>query len=103
MMAADPGKGLQVSGLRKSYRKRPVIRDVSMDLAQGEVVALLGPNGSGKTTCIRMICGLLTPDAGRGLGAGCSRPAGSGPWLSPAAARPTRGVRESGPAGASRG
>lgn len=50
-MSAEPGKGLQVSGLRKSYRNRPVIRDVGLTLDRGEVVALLGPNGSGKTTC----------------------------------------------------
>ena len=42
--------GLRIEKLRKSYRKRVVIRDVSMELARGEVVALLGPNGSGKTT-----------------------------------------------------
>ena len=42
--------GLQIISLRKSYRKRPVIRDVSITLGRGEVVALLGPNGSGKTT-----------------------------------------------------
>ncbi|HIC66479.1 MAG TPA: ATP-binding cassette domain-containing protein, partial [Paracoccus sp.] len=41
--------GLRVAGLRKSYRNRPVIRDVSVTLDRGEVVALLGPNGSGKT------------------------------------------------------
>ncbi|SDD40959.1 lipopolysaccharide export system ATP-binding protein [Paracoccus isoporae] len=57
-------QGLSVRGLRKSYRKRPVIRDVSMDLARGEVVALLGPNGSGKTTCFYCIAGLVAPDGG---------------------------------------
>ncbi|MCQ0969023.1 LPS export ABC transporter ATP-binding protein (plasmid) [Paracoccus sp. TK19116] len=55
---------LGVRGLRKSYRNRPVIRDVSLDLARGEVVALLGPNGSGKTTCFYCIAGLVQPDAG---------------------------------------
>lgn len=59
--------GLTVRGLRKSYRNRPVIRDVSMDLARGEVVALLGPNGSGKTTCFYCIAGLVGPDAGEVL------------------------------------
>ena len=58
------GAGLQVRGLRKSYRKRPVIRDVSLDLGRGEVVALLGPNGSGKTTCFYAIAGLVWPEAG---------------------------------------
>lgn len=64
MSDAGPDRGLIVRKLRKSYRKRPVIRDVSLDLAQGEVVALLGPNGSGKTTCFYCIAGLVTPDSG---------------------------------------
>lgn len=57
--------GLQVSHLRKSYRRRPVIRDVSLDLGRGEVVALLGPNGSGKTTCFYAIAGLVPADGGQ--------------------------------------
>lgn len=57
--------GLAVRGLRKSYRNRPVIRDVSVDLMRGEVVALLGPNGSGKTTCFYCIAGLVPLDAGQ--------------------------------------
>lgn len=61
------GEGLDVRGLRKSYRNRPVIRDVSVSLQRGEVVALLGPNGSGKTTCFYCIAGLVTPDAGQVL------------------------------------
>jgi lipopolysaccharide export system ATP-binding protein len=60
----DGGQGLVVEKLRKSYRKRPVIRDVSLQLARGEVVALLGPNGSGKTTSFYCIAGLITPDGG---------------------------------------
>ena len=63
--AAAVKTGLTVRGLRKSYCNRPVIRDVSVDLARGEVVALLGPNGSGKTTCFYCIAGLVTPDAGQ--------------------------------------
>ncbi len=59
--------GLSVRSLRKSYRKRPVIRDVSMDLHRGEVVALLGPNGSGKTTCFYAIAGLVIPEGGQVL------------------------------------
>ena len=62
---SDGDQGLKVQNLRKSYRKRPVIRDVSMKLARGEVVALLGPNGSGKTTCFYSIAGLVTPEGGR--------------------------------------
>ncbi|MEZ7812408.1 MAG: lipopolysaccharide export system ATP-binding protein [Paracoccaceae bacterium] len=59
--------GLQVSNLRIGYKGRPVIRDVSLDLHRGEVVALLGPNGSGKTTCFYSIAGLVTPQAGQVL------------------------------------
>jgi len=60
------GKGsLKIESLRKSYRKRLVISDVSMHLHRGEVVALLGPNGSGKTTCFYSIAGLVTPEGGR--------------------------------------
>ncbi len=61
---ADTKTGLVVRNLRKSYKRRPVIRDVSMYLARGEVVALLGPNGSGKTTCFYSIAGLVTPEGG---------------------------------------
>ena len=62
-----PATGLQVRSLRKSYKKRPVIRDVTLSLARGEVVALLGPNGSGKTTCFYSIAGLVTPEGGQVL------------------------------------
>lgn len=57
--------GLRITNLRKSYRKRVVIRDVSLELGRGEVVALLGPNGSGKTTCFYSIAGLVTPEGGQ--------------------------------------
>lgn len=60
----EGSSGLKVTGLRKNYKRRPVIRDVSIELARGEVVALLGPNGSGKTTCFYSIAGLVTPEAG---------------------------------------
>ena len=60
----DGGQGLRVAHLRKSYRKKVVIRDVSLDLKRGEVVALLGPNGSGKTTCFYAIAGLMMPEGG---------------------------------------
>ena len=59
------GGGLVVEGLRKSYRRRQVIRDVNLRLDRGEVVALLGPNGSGKTTVFYAIAGLVPPDGGR--------------------------------------
>ena len=61
----DGNAGLQIINLRKSYRKKLVIRDVSLTLGRGEVVALLGPNGSGKTTCFYSIAGLVTPEGGK--------------------------------------
>ena len=62
---AEGHGGLKVDSLRKSYSKRFVIRDVSIQLNRGEVVALLGPNGSGKTTCFYSIAGLITPESGK--------------------------------------
>lgn len=62
--AGETGEGLQVLNLGKSYKRRPVLRDVSLRLRQGEVAALLGPNGAGKTTCFYAIAGLVPPDAG---------------------------------------
>jgi len=64
-VAHDPDAGLTVQNLRKSYKKRVVIRDVSLQLRQGEVAALLGPNGSGKTTTFYAIAGLVYPEGGR--------------------------------------
>ena len=55
---------LQVQGLQKHYGARQVVRDVSLDVASGEVVGLLGPNGAGKTTSFYMIVGLVPSDAG---------------------------------------
>jgi ABC-2 type transport system ATP-binding protein len=57
---------VDVTGLTKRFGKRTVVDDITLEVAQGEIVGFLGPNGSGKTTTIRMICGLLTPDAGQG-------------------------------------
>ena len=57
--------GLQVTGLIKSYRKRIIIHDISLELRRGEVVALLGPNGSGKTTTFYSIAGLTSSDGGQ--------------------------------------
>jgi len=57
-------EGLVIRGLGKSYKRRPVVRDVSFTLRQGEVVGLLGPNGAGKTTCFYMVIGLVPLDAG---------------------------------------
>lgn len=57
---------IEVQGLTKSFGARKVVDDVSLTVEKGEIAGFLGPNGSGKTTCIRMMCGLLTPDAGQG-------------------------------------
>jgi len=58
------GGGLAISHVGKQYAKRPVVRDVSLQLRRGEAVGLLGPNGAGKTTCFYMITGLVQPDYG---------------------------------------
>lgn len=61
----DPDqRGLRIDNLRKSYKKRVVIRDVTMKVDQGEVAALLGPNGSGKTTTFYAVAGLVVPEGG---------------------------------------
>jgi ABC-2 type transport system ATP-binding protein len=57
---------IDVRGLTKRFGTRTVVDNVDLSVAQGEIVGFLGPNGSGKTTTIRLICGLLTPDAGEG-------------------------------------
>jgi ABC-2 type transport system ATP-binding protein len=61
-----PDIAIDVEGLTKSFDGRKVVRDLSMRVKRGEIYGFLGPNGSGKTTTIRMLCGLLTPDEGRG-------------------------------------
>jgi len=62
--AATPA--IDVRGLNKHFGPRHVVKDVSLRVERGEIFGFLGPNGSGKTTCIRMLCGLLTPDSGSG-------------------------------------
>ncbi len=57
-------EGLDAANIGKRFRKRPVVRDVSIRVQRGEAVGLLGPNGAGKTTCFYMITGLLSPDTG---------------------------------------
>ena len=59
------GDGLAVVSIAKAYDKRPVLSDVSVSVARGEVIGLLGPNGAGKTTCFYSVMGLVKPDAGR--------------------------------------
>ena len=65
LVAENANAGLRVVNLRKSYKNRLIIRDVTLDLARGEVVGLLGPNGSGKTTSFYAIAGLIIPEAGQ--------------------------------------
>ena len=57
---------IDVKGLTKSFDGRAVVHDLSMQVKRGSIYGFLGPNGSGKTTTIRMLCGLLTPDSGEG-------------------------------------
>jgi len=65
-MSAAPDIAIDVEGLTKSFDGREVVHDLSMQVKRGTIYGFLGPNGSGKTTTIRMLCGLLTPDAGHG-------------------------------------
>ncbi len=62
-LVAD-NKGLEAIGLGKSFRRRPVLRNVSLSVQRGEAVGLLGPNGAGKTTCFYIVTGLLSPEQG---------------------------------------
>ena len=63
--AGDPANvGLIATGVGKVYRKRPVVRNVTVSVRRGEAVGLLGPNGAGKTTTFYMIVGLVRPDTG---------------------------------------
>ena len=57
---------IDVRGLNKYFGAKHVVQDLSLQVRQGEIFGFLGPNGSGKTTSIRMLCGLLTPDSGEG-------------------------------------
>jgi ABC-2 type transport system ATP-binding protein len=63
---ATPDIVIDVHGLTKKFGDRTVVRDLSMQVKRGTIFGFLGPNGSGKTTTIRMLCGLLTPDQGSG-------------------------------------
>lgn len=63
---ANNGIAIDVKGLTKSFGGREVVHDLSMRVKRGSIYGFLGPNGSGKTTTIRILCGLLTPDSGEG-------------------------------------
>jgi ABC-2 type transport system ATP-binding protein len=63
----NPGNlAIDVQGLSKSFDGKTVVHDLTLKVARGQIYGFLGPNGSGKTTSIRMLCGLLTPDSGSG-------------------------------------
>src|SRR5205807_2737916 len=64
MNAAGPA--IDVRGVNKRFGDKHVVNDLSLQVARGEIFGFLGPNGSGKTTSIRILCGLLTPDSGSG-------------------------------------
>ncbi len=64
--AKQPELAIDVKKLTKSFGTKKVVDDVSLKVERGEIYGFLGPNGSGKTTCIRLMCGLLTPDSGSG-------------------------------------
>jgi ABC-2 type transport system ATP-binding protein len=66
MSIAAADVAIEVKGLSKSFNGREVVHDLSMQVKRGTIYGFLGPNGSGKTTTIRMLCGLLTPDSGEG-------------------------------------
>ena len=65
-VTSAPDAVIDVRGLTKSFNGRKVVDGVSIRVPRGQIHGFLGPNGSGKTTTIRMLCGLLTPDAGEG-------------------------------------
>src|SRR5438046_3988665 len=65
-LTSAPDIAINVEGLSKSFGGREVVHDLSMQVKRGSIYGFLGPNGSGKTTTIRMLCGLLTPDSGEG-------------------------------------
>ena len=65
-MSTGSAPVIDVHGLNKSFADKHVVRDLSLQVQPGEIFGFLGPNGSGKTTSIRMLCGLLTPDSGDG-------------------------------------
>jgi ABC-2 type transport system ATP-binding protein len=65
-MSSAPDIAIEVEGLTKRFGDHTVVRNLSMQVKRGSIYGFIGPNGSGKTTTIRMLCGLLTPDEGRG-------------------------------------
>jgi ABC-2 type transport system ATP-binding protein len=66
MPSASPDLIIDVAGITKRFGDKVVVNGIDLQVRRGEIYGFLGPNGSGKTTFIRMLCGLLTPEAGRG-------------------------------------
>jgi len=66
MVPSDETYVINVSNITKSFGDKKAVDDISLKIKKGEIFGFLGPNGSGKTTTIRMLCGLLTPDSGQG-------------------------------------
>src|SRR5688500_11861133 len=67
LVGLPPSPAVWCSGLRKRYGRRTAVEDVSFTVGRGEVLGLLGPNGAGKTSVIKMLLGLVRPDAGEVL------------------------------------
>ena len=88
-LGTAPHAAARCSGLRKRYGRRNAVEDVSLEVRRGEVVGLLGPNGAGKTTVIKMLLGLVCPDAGEVMLLGRSSADPMPPWgSSPPSRRP---------------
>lgn len=64
VVASNEETGLSIKNIGKKFNKRPILRDISLNVKRGEAVGLLGPNGAGKTTCFYCVTGLITPDVG---------------------------------------
>ena len=63
-MTSREGPAIAVAALRKRHGGTEAVRELSLEVARGEIVGMIGPDGAGKTTTMRMICGLLRPDHG---------------------------------------
>ena len=78
-MTTAPDIAIDVEGLTKSFDGRKAVRNLSMRVKRGQIYGFLGPNGSGKTTTIRMLCGLLTPTRAAAPASATRKPLSLGP------------------------